>query len=75
MYVLPACPIGYPRLALLTMTNAKPGDATVLLAMVCGTFCAANKGTSKRSIILPLGDVTKLSVQKANKMLCRTAVN
>ncbi|CAE7231637.1 unnamed protein product, partial [Symbiodinium sp. KB8] len=59
-------------LALATMLNGKPGDATVLLAMVCSSFCAANQGTSRRSIICPLGDESKPSVRQANKMLCRS---
>ena len=62
-----------PRLALATMMNAKPGDATVLLAMVCSSFSAANRGTSQRSIVCPLGDITKRSVQIGNMMLCRIA--
>ena len=63
-----------PRLALATMLNAKPGDATVLLAMVCSSFCGANLGTSCRSIVCPLGDESKLSVKKANVMISRTSV-
>ena len=54
-----------------TVLNARP-DALVFLGMKCSSFSAVNRGTSGRSIICGLGNLSYRSVQEANLMLCRT---
>lgn len=43
------------RLAVTTLLNVKPGQATILMAIVCSSWTVVNMGTSGRHVTHPLG--------------------
>ena len=62
------------RLALTCILNAKMDHHLCVLAMVCTTFVAINKGTNKREPWSPLGNTLVPSVAKGNILAARSPV-
>ena len=70
--VQPAQPVDLPvpRLAFATVLNAAPG-CIIWLGQKCSSFCGVNRGTSGRSIICGMGNMSHGSVRDANLMMAR----
>ena len=64
----------HSRLAVGTILNGKWGDLLCVLGVVCSTWVAVNKGTSRRSEVLPMGDPSRPSVRESNLMVSRTGL-
>lgn len=69
-------PLSFPtllllRLAISTILNCKPGAFIVLLGVVCSSWTAVNRGTSRRHVTHPLGWQDYSYVQDANIMVSR----
>lgn len=60
-----------PRLAIATILNCKPGSFVVLLGVVCSSWTAVNRGTSRRHVTHPLGTQEYTYVSQANVMVSR----
>ena len=61
-----------PRLAMTCLLNAKPGDAIVVIGVVCSSFVAVNAGTHKRNPLNPLGDTSIPAVRLGNELVSRS---
>lgn len=60
-----------PRLWILALLNAKPGEFTALLAIVCSSWTTINMATSGRTPCTPLGNGREY-VEAANRMASRS---
>ena len=60
------------RLAIALILQGQPAAMLAVLAIVCSSWSAVNKGTSERDELIPLGANYKPSVRSANKMVART---
>lgn len=60
-----------PRLAITTVLNAKHGQFTALLAIVCSSWTVLNMATSGRHVVHPLGREDLAYVKEANIMASR----
>ena len=60
-----------PRLAVMMMMCVDPAGAAIFLGIECSTFVLMNRGTSKRSAWLPMGDTSVKSVLRANSYTSR----
>ena len=60
-----------PRLAVMMMMCVDPAGAAIFLGIECSTFVLMNRGTSKRSALLPMGDTSVKSVLRANSFTSR----
>lgn len=60
-----------PRLAVVTLLNAKPDAFACLCAIVCSSWTVINMGTSGRHVVHPLGREDLEYVAAANVMTCR----
>ena len=61
-----------PRLAILLILHGRAQELIAFLAPVCSSYSAVNLGTSKRSLLTPLGQLCNTSVRRGNKMVSRT---
>ena len=68
----PLRPLLNLRLAILLCLQGDFGRLVIVLATVCSTWTLVNIGTSKRSILVPRGDISLLCNRRGNKMTCRT---
>ncbi len=59
------------RLALATILNAKTDNNLCVLAMVCTSFVAINRGTNQRFPFAPLGAQSVPSVALGNLLASR----
>ena len=57
-----------PRLALVSLLNAKMGDFEALFGLVCSSYVTVSAGTHKRTPWNPLGDVNVDMVLCGNKL-------
>lgn len=57
-----------PRLAILCLLRAKLGDFAAHYAMKCSSFCAMNRGTSKRTACSSTGFTEYASVRVSNML-------
>ena len=64
-----------PRLAVLMVLSGSPEKAIAVLGVECSTFVQINRGTSKRSEVLPWGDLEVESVSEANEATSRTMLS
>ena len=51
------------------------GHLVCLIAVVCSTWSAMNKHTSKRDWLVPFGDTSLTCVRQGNKQVSRTVSN
>ena len=57
-----------PRLALVSLLNAKMGEFEALFGLVCSSYVTVSAGTHKRTPWNPLGDVNIDMVWCGNKL-------
>lgn len=48
------------------------GLVFLMAGVVCSTWVAVNVGTSKRSLLVPAGDISSLATRKGNIQISRT---
>ena len=60
------------RLAIWLILNAREDHFFVLLATVCSSWVYLNRGTSRRSWLIPEGDCSKGYIRDANTMTSRS---
>ena len=65
----------HPRLALLTIMNAKENKFLTTCATVCSSFVVINAGTHGRCLSSPLGQTQHPSVRLGNLLASRTHVH
>lgn len=58
-------------LAIKLILHGKFDEVVAIFATCCSTWTPVNRGTGKRSIVLPEGDEQVVSVRKSNKMVSR----
>ena len=46
----------------------------MMAGIVCGTWVSVNRGTSKRSVLVPGGDVSSVATRKGNIQITRTGM-
>ena len=63
-----------PRLALVSILNARFYDFVAVVAMVCSSFVAINRGTNQRYPYAPLGAEEYPSVARGNLLASRYLV-
>lgn len=68
-------PASFPRLSVILLLQAAFQQVVVVLAPPCSTWVAINAGTSKRTILCPGGDPTRLQNRKSNKLATRTGLS
>jgi hypothetical protein len=56
----------------VVVLSASQGSMVLLAGTLCSSWVAANRGTSKRSFLNPMGDLTAPSVRAGNAMVSRT---
>ena len=60
-----------PRVALVAMLQSREDDSICWFGVKCSSSSSMNVGTSRRSYLLPEGDVSKISVQESNTLVSR----
>ena len=60
------------RLCVWLILSAAEDDFLLVLAVVCTSFCAINKGTNRRDALVPYGDPAKNYVAQGNLLLERS---
>ena len=60
-----------PRLATITMLLCVEDDCIAWFGVKCSSSSTVNMGTSRRSFLLPEGDVSKTSVVQSNCLVAR----
>ena len=59
------------RLAIYLLLQCDPSNFFHLEALVCSSWVHINKGTSRRSYLVPEGDTTRPGIRAANRMASR----
>ncbi len=59
------------RLAIKLCLHGRLGEALYVVAVVCSSWSAVNKGTSQRDVLIPLGDPSVTGVRGGNQMVAR----
>lgn len=59
------------RLAIKLCLHGRLGEALYVVAVVCSSWSAVNKGTSQRDVLTPLGDPSITGVRAGNQMVSR----
>ena len=60
------------RLCVWLILSAAEDDFLLVLAVVCTSFCAINKGSNRRDALVPYGDQAKNYVAQGNLLLERS---
>lgn len=61
----------YIRICIWLLLSCKEDSFCLLMAVVCSTWCSANIGTSRRSLVYATGNTRHKSVAEANGMCAR----
>lgn len=66
------CPRALLRLLVIALIQSGFGLVFLMAGVVCSTWVAVNVGTSKRSLLVPSGDISSLATRKGNIQISRT---
>ena len=69
--VSPSRPLALPRLACALILESKWGSMLALFGVCCSTWISMSRGSTFRSIFLPMGDPHGMAVYLANKSMSR----
>lgn len=65
----------HPRLACILVLQSKFGGCLSVMGIACSTWVSISRGSTFRSIFLPMGHPHSLAVYRANKSVARTGVS
>ena len=64
-------PRAWLRLLVIALIQSGFGLVFLMAGVVCSTWVAVNVGTSKRSLLVPSGDMSSLATRKGNIQISR----